>query len=249
MEMADMGNKTVMITGASRGIGRAAALCFARNGFQLALSCRTNTGLLDGLAEEIRSRYPVNCLNYTGDMGDWRQAAEFCERAERELGPADILVNNAGISYIGLLTDMGPDDWRNIISANLDSVFNCCRRVIPSMVSRKSGHIINISSVWGCCGASCEAAYSASKGGVNALTQALAKELAPSGIAVNAIAFGVIDTDMNRSFSEDERAALAEEIPACRFAAPEEAAEEIFRLSQASPYLTGQIIRFDGGWI
>lgn len=132
---------------------------------------------------------------------------------------------------------------------NVTSAFLCARAAIPYMLRRKSGSIINVSSVWGCVGASCEAAYSASKGAVNALTRALAKELAPSGIAVNAVACGAVDTDMNACFSPEERQEIAEEIPAGRFALPSEAADLIYTLAERPSYLTGQIIRLDGGWI
>ena len=161
----------------------------------------------------------------------------------------DVLVNNAGISYIGLLTDMSSEDWQNILSTNLTSVFNSCRLTVPGMVHRHSGKIINISSVWGCCGASCEVAYSATKGGINAFTQALAKELAPSNIQVNAIACGAIDTEMNAFLSEEDRQALTDEIPSGRFGRPEEVAELVLDLSENHHYMTGQIIRLDGGWI
>lgn len=244
----DMMNKTAVITGAAGGIGKAAALHFAQAGWQTALCCRQRTQELEALAARIRCQYGTACLTFTGDMGSWEDSRAFCDMALKAFGHADVLINNAGISYIGLLTDMQPEDWRALMSSNLDSVFNCCRHIIPSMVSRKEGRIINVSSVWGCCGASCEASYSASKGGVNALTMALARELAPSNIAVNAIAFGVIDTRMNGQLSEEERAELAQEIPAGRFASPEEAGRQIFALAQADPYLTGQIIKYDGAW-
>jgi len=161
----------------------------------------------------------------------------------------DILINNAGISYIGLFTEMTPDDWRKVIDTNLTSVFNCCRLASPSMIARKSGKIINISSVWGSVGASCEVAYSASKGGINAFTKALAKELAPSNIQVNAVACGVIDTEMNRCFTEEDKQALIEEIPANRMGRSDEVAELVYQLTTGNEYLTGQIIHLDGGWI
>ena len=150
---------------------------------------------------------------------------------------------------MGLLTDMTSDDWNETVSTNITSVFNTCHAFIPDMVREKTGRIINISSVWGLVGASCEVAYSAAKGAVNAFTKALAKELAPSGIAVNAAAFGVIDTDMNRHLSEEDRVSLEEEIPVGRMATPEEAAELIVKLSEMPAYFTGEVVKFDGGWI
>ncbi len=150
---------------------------------------------------------------------------------------------------MGLLEDMTIEEWNNVINTNLTSVFNCSKLAIPYMVNNKSGKIINISSVWGICGASCEVAYSASKGGVNAFTKALGKELAPSNIQVNAIACGVIDTSMNRFLEEDDRASLIEEIPADRIAKPEEVANFVYDLSVGHSYLTSQVIQFDGGWM
>ena len=160
-----------------------------------------------------------------------------------------MLVNNAGISYIGLLTDMSDEEWRHVIDTNLTSVFYCCRAAIPPMVTRKSGRIINISSMWGTAGASCEAAYSASKSGVHGLTRALAKELAPSHISVNAVACGVVDTVMNAQLDAGERLQLTEEIPAGRFASPREIAEIIWQTANAPEYMTGQIIGVDGGYL
>ena len=165
-----------------------------------------------------------------------------------EAGHIDLLVNNAGISYVGLLTDMTIKDFDRTMKSNIYSVFNSCNRVVPYMVRAHKGHIINVSSVWGCCGASCEVAYSASKGAVNSFSKALGKELAPSGIAVNAIAFGAVDTTMNGHLSPDERQMLEDEIPAGRMATPQEAAEFICRIAGCGNYLNGQVITFDGAW-
>ena len=188
------------------------------------------------------------CLPLVGDVSD----EEFVEQAfgeiQKKFGMADILINNAGISHVGLLTDMSLEEWNRVLQVNLTSMFCCCKHAIPPMVHEKSGRILNISSVWGNVGASCEVAYSASKGGVNGFTRALAKELGPSGITVNAIACGVIDTRMNRCFSEDERRQISEEIPVGRFGLPQEAASLALSLVNAPDYLTGQVITLDGGW-
>lgn len=160
-----------------------------------------------------------------------------------------MLVNNAGISHIGLLSDMSDDEWDAVIQTNLSSVFYCCRAAIPKMVSEKRGRIINVSSMWGVSGASMEAAYSASKSGVNGLTRALAKELAPSNIQVNAIACGVIDTVMNSQLSESEKKALEYDIPMGRFGSPAEIAKVIWDLANAPEYMTGQILGVDGGYL
>ncbi len=240
--------KTALITGSSRGIGKAIALAFADAGYGIVLNGRTPSAELQETHRQI-SEKKVPCLALAGDVGD----ALFCERmfaeTQRQLGSVDVLVNNAGISHIGLLQDLTPQQWDRLLRTNLSSAFYCCRLAIPSMVARQSGCILNISSVWGVYGASCEAAYSASKGGLNALTRALAKELAPSGIRVNAIACGAIDTDMNRFLDAEERGALLEEIPAGRMGDPREVAALALQLAQAPDYLTGQIIQIDGGWI
>ena len=182
-------------------------------------------------------------------FSDYAYVERLFSEISAVFGGVDILINNAGISHIGLLSDMDIAAWNRILGTNLTSVFFTCKLAIPYMLQRKSGKIINISSVWGSVGASCEVAYSASKGGVNAFTRALAKELAPSNIQVNAIACGMIDTRMNDCFSEEERLALAEEIPSGRFGTPEEVAALALQLCTANDYLTGQIITLDGGWI
>lgn len=240
--------KNLLVTGASRGIGKAIALRFAREGWQVAITCRQKKDQLLETAGEIE-RAGGRCLPFVGDMGRMADCRQLFDQIESTFGGLDMLVNNAGISYVGLLQDMTEEEWDRLISADLSSVFYCSKLAIPSMIRRQQGRILNISSVWGVCGASCEAAYSAAKGGVNAFTQALAKELAPSGIAVNALACGAIDTDMNRWMEPEERQALLDEIPAGRMGTPEEAADMAFRLAEAPVYLTGQIIRLDGGWI
>ena len=160
----------------------------------------------------------------------------------------NILINNAGISYIGLLTDMSIDDWNHIVSTNLTSVFSTSRLAIPHMVHEKKGKIINISSIWGDAGASCEVLYSTTKGGINAFTKALAKEVAASNIQVNAIAFGMIDTEMNAEFDEEDLALIKEEIPADYIASPKEAAQMVYHVATSPAYMTGQVITFSGGW-
>lgn len=240
--------KTAVITGASRGIGYACALKLAGMGYNIAVNCHKNSCLLDRLEEETR-KYNIKRIKHTGDIGIFENASSFFKTIEEEAGLPDVLINNAGVSYIGLLQDMLPDEWDYLMRTNLTSVFNCSKLVIPLMLKRKSGKIINISSVWGCTGASAEVAYSASKGGINAFTMALAKELAPSNIQVNAIACGIIDTDMNKSFSKEEIDAIKEEIPACRIGTPGEVAGLVSQLAESGSYLTGQVIKLDGGWI
>lgn len=243
-----MKRRSVFITGASRGIGRACALRFARAGYFVFINCRHSiTELYDLRNRLLADGYP--CEAVPGDAGRSADVAQMFSAMHKAGGGPDVLVNNAGISYIGLLTDMTDQDWEDILHSNLSSAFYCSRAALPYMISQKSGKIINISSMWGRAGASCEAAYSASKAGLNGLTMALAKELAPSNIQVNAIACGVIDTAMNAGFSEEERSALMDEIPAGRFGTPAETAELVYDLAEHHPYMTGQIIGLDGGMI
>lgn len=236
--------KTALITGASRGIGKAMAEAFAAKGYHLILTCSRTLPQLQAVAEELTAKYSVSCLALQADMGN----SADVEKIFQQISSLDVLVNNAGISHVGLLTDMSIEEWKRVMSVNLDSLFYTCRLAVPLMLQKHSGRIINISSVWGNVGASMETAYSASKGGVNTFTKALAKELAPSNIQVNAIACGVIDTSMNSCFSTEEMEALQAEIPADRIGRPEEVAELALRLAEAPTYLTGQIITIDGGW-
>ena len=244
-----MFNKTVLITGASRGIGRAIACRFAKEGYNLILNCHHSGDLLETLKEELVTAYHCHILCCIGDVGDFSFVEQMIKESLATFGHIDVLVNNAGIAHIGLLTDMELSDWNRLVSTNLTSVFSTCKCAVPSMVQKKSGKISNISSIWGIAGASCEVAYSACKGGINAFTKGLAKELAPSNIQVNAIACGVIDTEMNACFSYEERKALEEEIPAGRYGTPTEVAELAFSLATKHPYLTGQVITLDGGYL
>lgn len=249
MEEKNMQIRTAFITGASRGIGRGIALVLARNGYNLALTCRRNKKDLDAFAQELHSRYMIDVCTYQCNVSSYPEVASTIDAALAHFGKITLLVNNAGISKVGLLTDLSPEEWKELIETNLSSLFYHCKSIIPSMLQKEEGRIINISSMWGSVGASCEVAYSASKGGVNAFTRALAKELAPSNIPVNAIACGVIDTDMNRIFTEEDRQALSEEIPAGRFAEPEEVGEAVLALAQMPAYVTGQIIGMNGGYL
>lgn len=241
-------NKTVVVTGASRGIGRAVSIYYAQNGFNVCICCRKNSEMLEKVRQEILN-YGVECIAYTGDIGNFQKCETLFKLIVQSYSKIDILVNNAGISHIGLLQDMSPDEWHNIVEANLTSVFNCCKLAIPIMLSRHAGKIVNISSVWGCVGASTEVAYSATKGGINSFTKALAKELAPSNIQVNAIACGIIDTDMNSFLNDDELQSVLDEVPAGRIGKPEDVAKLAFDITNTSDYLTGQVIKLDGGWI
>lgn len=244
--------KTVLITGSGRGIGRAAALYFAGRqdiSWNIVINSGHNPAQLEESATLIRRESGASCLALSADVGDYAQCSRMFDQIRQTFGSVDVLVNNAGTAHIGLFTDMEPRQWEDLLRTNLLSVLNCCHLAVPDMVQKKSGKIINISSVWGNVGASCEAVYSASKGGINAFTKALAKELAPSHIQVNAIACGMIDTDMNRCLSEEDYQAIIDEIPACRMGTPDEVAALIYDLATGHDYLTGQVITLDGGWI
>ena len=236
--------KYAFITGASRGIGAAIAEELAKNGYHLYLTCKNSADLLHKLAEHLEKKYSISCNCFIGDIGDY----DFVTECFSSIDSLDVLVNNAGISYVGLLSDMDVKDWDQVIGTNLSSAFYTSKYATPLMLKEKQGKIINISSVWGNVGASMEVAYSASKGGLNSFTKALAKELAPSNIQVNAIACGVIDTDMNKCFSMEDMEILKGEIPADRIGSAMEVAGLVMQLIQSPSYMTGQIIAIDGGW-
>ena len=243
-----MKHPVALITGASRGIGREIALTFARHDYDCVITCRERIDALNAVRDEITT-LGVSCLTFAGDLGCFEDCQRLFSEITDRFDRLDVLVNNAGIAHIGLIQDMTADQWNHLIRTNLSSCFYCSKLAIPMMLKNKSGNILNISSVWGQVGASCEAAYSATKGGINALTKALAKELAPSGIRVNAIACGVIDTEMNHCFSSEDREALQDEIPMGRFGTAAEVGTFAHSIVNGAPYLTGQIITYDGGWM
>lgn len=237
---------TVLITGASRGIGRAVALACARSGkySKIILNGGSDAAALEETSRLVSSAGDLLCFSSLGDVGN----LSYVEELRAKFGPVDVLVNNAAVSRIGLLTDLSPEDWDTVIRTNLTALFNTCRTFVPDMVSAGGGKILNISSVWGISGASCEVAYSAAKGGVNAFTRALARELAPSHIQVNALAPGIVDTRMNSHLSEKETAEILSQIPAGYIVSPEEAAEAALRLLEMPEYFNGEVVRLDGCW-
>ncbi len=241
---ADM-RKKILITGASRGIGAAAARSLAKEGRDLFLVCKSSWEEIGRIKKELESEFGICCETALCDVSDPDQVETMMKQAGEIYG----LVNNAAISHVGLLMDMTLNEWRQVIDTNLSSIFYTCRLAAPQMIRRREGKIVNISSVWGNAGASMEVAYSAAKGGVNSFTKALAKELAPSNVQVNGVAFGVIDTRMNACFSDAELEALRQEIPADRLGRAEEAGEMVKQVINAPSYLTGQIITMDGGWL
>ena len=242
-----MPNRTVLVTGGSRGIGRAIALAFAKASDYVLVNYRENDAAALETAKEICA-VGGQCALYKADLRDREKTAEMFSAIEREGCGIDVLVNNAGVSLWKLFTDTTEEEWQDVLDSNLTSAYRCARAVLPQMIRRKSGKIINISSIWGENGASCEVAYSASKAALIGFTKALAKEVAPSGITVNCIAPGLIDTSMNAEFSPEEIADFIEQIPSGRIGKPEEiAAAALFLASPAADYITGQVLSINGG--
>lgn len=242
-----MPQKTVLITGSSRGIGKAIALKFAKESYSVIINCSSSFQELMETSEEIKA-LGANCLPIIADVSDYDAVKNMFQEIDMVFPFIDCVVNNAGISHVGLFTETTPDTWNKLISTNLTSIYNVCHHAVPKMISRHTGSIINISSIWGESGSSLEVAYSASKSGIHGFTQALSKELGPSHIRVNAIACGAIDTPMNNWLSAEEREVFEESIALCRFGKAAEVGELAFFLaSDRSSYLTGQIIKLDGG--
>ncbi len=247
LQMDSLKNKVALVTGASRGIGRAAALALGLAGCRVVVNFCRDEAAAAAVCGEIRGN-GGEAVSVQADIADEAQAAALFAAARAGLGPVEILVNNAGIAHFGLLTDVSAAEWRRLMGVNLDGAFFCCREALADMVPKKRGCIINVASMWGQVGASCEAAYSASKGGLIALTRALAKEVGPSGIRVNCVAPGVIATDMNSRLSEADLTALAEDTPLGRIGRPEEVAEAILYLAGAE-FVTGQVLGVNGGFV
>lgn len=240
--------KTVLITGASRGIGAAIAKKLNKS-YNLILTYKENKEKALNLLKDLRDENP-NVIAVKCDVKNEDEINNLFDLAEKNFSHVDILINNAGISYFGLIQDMTLSDWNEILRTNLSSIFLTSKRAIPNMVCQKSGVIINISSIWGSLGASLEVAYSATKGGVNSFTKALSKELLPSNIRVNAISPGIVDTDMTKfDLSEDDKKSLKEDLIEKRFAKSEEIANLVeFLISEKGSYITGSIFDINGGF-
>lgn len=240
--------KTVLITGASRGIGRSCALAFAAAGYRVAIHYHHSREAAEALARQLRAA-GCDAACFCADVGDSGGVSAMLRETEAFFGRIDVLVCSAGIAQQKLFTETTDADWTQMLATDLSGVFYTCRGVLPGMISRKAGRIITISSVWGVRGASCEVAYSAAKAGVIGLTRALAKEVGPSGITVNCVAPGVIDTDMCACFDGETRAQLAEETPLGRLGTPEDVAQAVvFLASPQAGFITGQVLGVDGGF-
>ena len=242
-------NKTVLITGASRGIGKAIAVAFAQKQYNIIINYNNSESEAISVMKEIKNMN-VNVIAVKADVSDRRQVDELISKAIDNFGNIDILVNNAGIAQQILFNDISESMWDNMFDINVKGVFNCTQAVLPYMIHNKSGKIINISSMWGISGASCEVHYSAAKAAVIGFTKALAKEVGLSGINVNCIAPGFIMTDMNINCSEETLTELKNETPLNRIGTPENVADAaVFLASEAADFITGQILSVDGGLI
>lgn len=241
--------RTVLITGSGRGIGAAAAGKFWEAGDRVVLNA-LHPENIGAMAEKMNALRPGSALAVKADVSDSREAERLFDEAEAAFGPVDILINNAAVSLIKLFQDITDDEWRHVFGAGIDSAFYCSRRAAKEMIRRQGGVILNVSSMWGQTGGSCEVAYSAAKGAVIAFTKALAKELGPSGIRVNCVSPGVILTDMNKELGEEALRDLAEEAPLCRNGKPEEVADMLYFLaSEKAAFVTGQVIGVNGGMV
>ena len=237
--------KTVLVTGGTRGIGEAIVRRFCSYGYKVFFTYLNSSEKAALITDELKGSVAYRC-----DASSESDVTNTINSILAHNDKIDILVNNAGISYEGLLSDMSLSDWEHVININLTSVFLSYKAIIPHFVSRKSGKIINISSMWGVTGASCEVAYSASKAGVDGFTKALAKELAPSGITVNSVAPGVIDTDMMKGFTEEDKKTLCDETPLGRIGNTEDIANAVLFLAEdTGDFITGQIINVNGGFV
>lgn len=238
-------NKTVLITGGSRGIGKAMVYKFSKAGYNVLLNFNKSEDISNQIANEL-----TNVKVYGADVADRTKVFNMVNYAIEHFGKIDVLINNAGIASSGLFQDLPQEEWHKVMDVNLNGVFNCTQAVLPGMIERKAGKIINISSVWGMVGASCEVAYSTSKAGIIGMTKALAKELGPCNIQVNSIAPGIIMTDMVADYSMDELNAITDQIPLGRIGSADDIAElALFLASDKANYITGQIISPNGGWI
>lgn len=245
----ELKGKVAVVTGASKGIGASIAMELAKLGANVVVNYKSDKEGAQNTLNAIVTAGGVGCI-IPGDVSNYQQTELMIRKTVETYGKLDILINNAGISKTGLLIDMDESTWDDIINVNLKGVYNCTHNALKYMLTKKSGVIVNVSSMWGDIGASCEVIYSATKGGVNAFTRALSKELAPSGIRVNAVAPGVIETNMNGFLNGEERESLECDIPLGYFGKCIQVAKVVaFLCLEDSDYITGEIINVNGGMV
>ena len=241
-------NKTVLITGSSRGIGRATAVIFAKNGYNVAVNYNKSSEAAENLCSELE-QFGVKAKAFRADVADKNAVNEMVKQIEADFGQIAVLVNNAGIAEQALFSDITEEMWDRMFNVNIKGAYNSTQAVLPHMIHNKYGRIINVSSMWGISGSSCEVHYSASKAALIGFTKALAKEVGLSGITVNCVAPGVIATEMNGHLSNDIIEELKNETPLNRIGAPEDIAEAIFFFAtDKASFITGQILSVDGGF-
>ncbi len=245
----DTANKTAIVTGGSRGIGAAAALLLAREGWRVAVGCHRHPDRAQALCDQLR-REGREAVPFCGDVSSVAEMEAQVQAVVERWGQIDLLVNNAGIAQQRLFTEITEAEWDRMFAVNAKGLYACCRAVVPGMIRRHSGNIVNVSSIWGQVGASCEVHYSAAKAAVIGFTKALAKELGPSGIRVNCVAPGVIATEMNAALDGETLDALREETPLGTIGTPEEVARAILWLAgDGASFVTGQVIGVNGGFV
>lgn len=242
------GKKTALVTGGAKGIGEAICVQLAKDGYNIAINYNTSEKEALALKERLSG---VTCVEvFKADVSDSTQVNAMLETVEKVFGGVDVLINNAGIAQQVLFTDITDEMWQKMIGVNLTGAFNCCRRVLPYMINQKYGTIINIASMWGEVGASMEVHYSAAKAGLIGLTKALAKEVGPSGITINAVSPGVVLTDMMSQFSDEDKKALTDETPLCTLGNAEDIASTVsFLVSEKARFITGQVVSVNGGFV
>lgn len=239
--------KVALVTGSSRGIGKAIALQLAADGYAVAVHCIHNTVAADAICAEI-SAAGGTAQAYSCDVADSHAVADMMDAIRSQLGPISVLVNNAGIAQQKLFTDITDEDWKRMMAVHVDGAFYCSRAVLPDMIREHCGCIVNVSSMWGQTGGSCEVHYSTAKAALIGMTKALAKEVGPSGVRVNCVAPGVISTDMLADFDEETLNELAQEAPLCRLGTPQDVASTVsFLVSEQAGFITGQVIAPNGG--